>query len=536
VAPSRESSVLALATTDIPVSPHTSNGEILAIVDSGTSEHILQCRTLLANANVRTENGQLLPLSDTSSALVVPDAKRPLSSVRHAQLAGHEIVLGNRPGLLLQENPRYFVPFINCPDTGLWLIRLLPPPTLHNRIYPIHLATNSIAQDTRLQDHERLGHISFKRMRQLEIDGITPPTSKRLKPITCPVCITAKARRANRPAPSTPADRPTEPWQDVYTDLSGKVRTASVTGAKYFAVFVDSYSGSKHIESMNSKNHFIFGYKRFVSYLGRHPKTLSSDQGTEILNKELTAYLEANHTNHIVCSKDEHASIGAAENSIGVLRTSAKAMMLAGNIPKRYWQFVVSHASYLNNIVAPSRCDHTKTIFEILFGRRADVRRIPPIGAFCAVYSDRRQLQDQSFGLTSKQGVFIGIARYKKVLGYVVTDGKSLFVTRDHITFDPQLSLSSLNLLLRPIGNPSTTSQTQLLKEQCCTNHLPLLPRILCQTTLPTNPISILTLTPLRTQNPLISTILLPTNHRPTTIRPIMTQPLSTLRRSLLQI
>ena len=30
---------------------------------------------------VRTEDGQLLPLSDTSSALVVPDAKRPLRSV-----------------------------------------------------------------------------------------------------------------------------------------------------------------------------------------------------------------------------------------------------------------------------------------------------------------------------------------------------------------------------------------------------------------------------------------------------------------------
>jgi hypothetical protein len=84
VAPSRESSVLALVTTDIPVSPHTSNGEILAIVDSGTSKHILQCRTLLTNAKeahvavssfagdtsrstysgdllctVRTENGQL---------------------------------------------------------------------------------------------------------------------------------------------------------------------------------------------------------------------------------------------------------------------------------------------------------------------------------------------------------------------------------------------------------------------------------------------------------------------------------------------
>jgi hypothetical protein len=164
----RAPSIYALAATDLPVSSHTSSGEILAIVDSGSSKHILQCRTLLTNAQeahvavssfardisrstysgdllctVRTEDGQLLPLSDRSSALVVPDAKRPLWSVRHAQLAGHAIVLGAKPGLLLQGNPRYFVPFINCPETGLWLIRLLPPPTLHNRIYPIHLATNS---------------------------------------------------------------------------------------------------------------------------------------------------------------------------------------------------------------------------------------------------------------------------------------------------------------------------------------------------------------------------------------------------------
>jgi hypothetical protein len=94
-------------------------------------------------------------------------------------------------------------------------------------------------------------------MRQVNIDGITPPASKRLNSITCPVCIAAKARRANRPAPSTPADRPTETWQDVYTDLSGKVRTASVTGVKHLTVFVDSYSGSNHVEFLNSKNRFI---------------------------------------------------------------------------------------------------------------------------------------------------------------------------------------------------------------------------------------------------------------------------------------
>jgi hypothetical protein len=287
---------------------------------------------------------------------------------------------------------------------------------------------------------------------------------------------------------------------------------------------------------MNSKNHFIFGYKRFVSYLGRHPKTLRSDQGTEILNKELTAYLETNHTNHIVCSKDEHASIGAAENSIGVLRTSAKAMMLAGNFPKRYRQFVTSHAAYLNNIVAPSCCDRTKTIFEILFGRCADVRRIPPIGAFCAVYSDRRQLQDQSFGLTSKQGVCIGIARYKKVLGCVVTDVKSLFVTRDHITFDPQLfpfkikpTSSTDWQTFYNLTNPVAEGAV-LHKSPSATPENPMPDYVSDESDLDPDFDS--------SQNPESADIndILPTNHRPTTIRPIMTQHLSTLRRSLLQI
>jgi hypothetical protein len=38
-------------------------------------------------------------------------------------------------------------------------------------------------------------------------------------------------------------------------------------------------------------------------------KTLRFDQSTEILNKEVTAYLESNHIHIVVCSKDEHASI-----------------------------------------------------------------------------------------------------------------------------------------------------------------------------------------------------------------------------------
>jgi len=63
---------------------------------------------------------------------------------------------------------------------------------------------NEEAIDTRLSDHQKLGHPYFKRMRNLDIDGITViPPGKKMKPISCPVCIASKMRKPNRPIAST---------------------------------------------------------------------------------------------------------------------------------------------------------------------------------------------------------------------------------------------------------------------------------------------------------------------------------------------
>jgi hypothetical protein len=121
--------------------------------------------------------------------------------------------------------------------------------------------------------------------------------------------------------------------------------------------------------------------------------------GGEFLSKELSSLLESNGTNHVVFARDEHHAIGTAENAIHVLRSSAKAMMLGANVPNRFWPFAISHAAYLNNIVSKSRADSNKTIFELLFNRKADVRCIPPFGCYTTIFQDRQKLTDQSFGL-----------------------------------------------------------------------------------------------------------------------------------------
>jgi hypothetical protein len=100
----------------------------------------------------------------------------------------------------------------------------------------------------------------------------------------------------------------------------------------------------------------------------------------------MQALLTEHLTNHVVCAKDEHYSVGAAETAVNNLRHSARAMMIHGNVPKRFWHFAVAHAAYIHNVTSPSRVDKAKTIFELLFSKRADLTQVPPYGCFATVY------------------------------------------------------------------------------------------------------------------------------------------------------
>ena len=257
----------------------------IAIIDSGTNMHILH-QTLFADrtyeehslvasfsgktsrstlrgdlsCTVLTENKQMLHLHNTDSAIVVPDTVRNLLSVHQLQKAGHTITLGSkRAGIQINSSHEHFVPFSLCPTTGLWLIHLLPPAAATTRVYSIpatvlnastdldrsKLAYSHTSElddqdadsiDTRLSDHQKLGHPSFKRM-PLDIEGINIiPPGREMKTISCPVCIASKMCKPNRPIASIDITV-TEPWTDIYTDLSGKIRTRSITGMKYFVVF-----------------------------------------------------------------------------------------------------------------------------------------------------------------------------------------------------------------------------------------------------------------------------------------------------------
>ena len=466
--------------------PTPATGDHWAVIDSGTSKHVLLEHIYLANATedhtavagfsgqtsrathrgdftatVRTATGKLIHITDVDSALVIPDAIRTLYSVRKSLQSGNTIRFDANAGLLVQGRPEFFVPFVRDSSTDLFLLPLLVPPTRHNGVYGIYNATTtphknpsginllkqaqttaekSSAQKQYLTDHHRLGHVQQQRFKDINVDGIKKLGKRQLPHTSCPTCIVSKSRKPNRPPATTPTDRAVDgPWQDVYSDMSGKFRITSITGAKYFCVFVCRWSGAKHVEFLSSKDLYFYAFRRFISKIGHFPKVFRTDQGTEIVSHRMTALLEENFVNHKVAAKDQHYAIGVAENAIMTIRQAAKSLLLHANVPRRYWEHAISHAAYLNNITSKSRAEPTKTIYELIFGTKADVTSIPPFGCFASIYKERRQLKDQSLDLTSTPGVFIGISRHNKVLGFILTDGTRVTVTRDKLAFDPQL-------------------------------------------------------------------------------------------------
>ena len=463
-----------------------------AIVDSGTPLHVFRENLFLNNAvedhtclsgfqgshtravaradlscRLLTTDNQLLHHIEKNSVLLVPDTVKNLFSVRVAASLGHQIVMTNESAGMYLDGSTHFVPFVNDPSSGLWLLPLYASAQSTNDLYaiappiiapvsvnagpaltqeqaivnasaaPSDYPQSSEDRDQALTLHHQLGHINNQRIRSLDIKGVPPAKGQRH--FQCPTCLASKARRHPLPHASKPESRISVPWSEIHADLSGKmIRTKR--GNQYFCPFVCRYTGAKHVIFLTRKSHFVVAYKSFVSTIGKHPSVLRTDLGSEFICKDLAKILADNYVKHIICAPGEHDQNGVAENAILTLRNSTKAMMLFAQIPLHLWDYCLSHAAYLNNITSPCRADKSKTIFEYLTGHKADLTRIPPLGAFTCIHLDRRQLSNQSLGLPSLQGAFIGICEHRKILGYCVyTADHKVRVTRIHLAFDPRL-------------------------------------------------------------------------------------------------
>lgn len=91
------------------------------------------------------------------------------------------------------------------------------------------------------------------------------------------------------PFPSTHT-RATRVGQVIHSDVYGPMEVATPTGARYYVVFKDDYSGWCEVRLIQRKSEVPAAFKRFTGKLksetGKEAKTLRSDGGGEFCSND----------------------------------------------------------------------------------------------------------------------------------------------------------------------------------------------------------------------------------------------------------
>ena len=281
--------------------------------------------------------------------------------------------------------------------------------------------------------HRKCGHANLKNLIQFKRKGKAIASRLPSKFLIdyrkeCAICLAMKKRRKSLPKRTEPTHlQHLAHWEECYTDSSGKFKIKSKRGNFYFTVFICAKTGDKVVIPHVKRKHFPLVYFDFVKRIGRHPKVLYSDLGSEMTSTAFERYLLVKGVKHITVPRGEHHSIGVAEKAIQDLKNMMRAYLADSNLPAVYWDYIVEHAALVNTMLYPSICDKTKSIFEAVWDVVPNVDLIPPIGCFCVRLTDPNSVRsDSKIEPKNEPGVFLGFAHNKNTYGAQILINKSV--------------------------------------------------------------------------------------------------------------
>jgi transposase InsO family protein len=283
--------------------------------------------------------------------------------------------------------------------------------------------------------HERYGHLSYGSLSQVVkmVDGIAVPSSEfdRAGKVLCELCVQAKQHRAPFPASSSQTSRP---MQLVHMDVCGPMPVQSLGGSKYFATFLDDYSGFSLVVPVASKADVPAVVKQILTLLetqsSQQLKAVRTDRGGEYINKQLTTYFGSKGVQHQTAIPYTPEQNGAAERLNRTLMERVRALLLGSGLQQELWAEAVVTANYLRNRSPTS--GGTKTPWEHFTGKRPDVANLRVFGSRAFVLTPKHMRS--KLDAVSEPGVIVGYAADSK--GYrIMLDRSSRVVESRDVVF-----------------------------------------------------------------------------------------------------
>ena len=292
--------------------------------------------------------------------------------------------------------------------------------------------------------HERLGHVNETSLRSMANEnlvlGMKLPKNQEMG--ICEICI--KGKQAQTPFKNSQR-KSKELLEIVHTDICGPMRTKSIGGAQYFAVFIDDLSRWCEVHFLAKKSDVFGAFKKYASHAenitGKKIKFLQSDNGTEYLTNEFEEYLNLHGIQRRLTVPHTPEQNGVAERKNRSLVETTRCLLLQSKLQPRFWAEAINTANYIRNR-CPSRTLDGETPYKCWTGRRPSVSHCRPFGTMAlALNKDPKKGKFQS---RSKECYLLGYSVETKAYRLWSIDDQKTIRSRD-VKFLDKFHTSSEN-------------------------------------------------------------------------------------------
>ncbi|GKA64134.1 retrotransposon protein, putative, ty1-copia subclass [Tanacetum coccineum] len=226
--------------------------------------------------------------------------------------------------------------------------------------------------------HYRLAHISKKRIKKLQQDGLLKSMDEESFD-QCVSCLTGKMTR--KPFPHR-TERATDLLGIIHTYVCGPLRHVSRQDASYFITFMDDYSRYGYIYLLKHKHEVFETFKVFKNevenQLGKTIKALRLDQGGEYISQKFKDYLNACGIVQQLTPSYTPQHNGLSERRNRTLLGMLRSMMNLTTLSLSFWDYTLEIAIRILNMVPTKKVDKTPYELWIPNGETMGLLFLPP--------------------------------------------------------------------------------------------------------------------------------------------------------------
>lgn len=438
--------------------PPARDGELLWCVDSGATDHVCSVKTILdqyrdsphkiglaggqtiispgyghaCNIYALAFDGTRLDLELLNTRYMDDGAN--LLSLHCLRKAGHGVHFDDNPRIAFRDGPS--LP-LEVSGGLFWLRTHLTSPEVPGVPSTALLSVSTADSDSLkrllrlppLARHARLGHLNAGDMAR-----IGALRARETLPF-CDICPLGKSTRTG--ISSRAAERTLAPGRLTHVDFNGPMQTPDFFGNRYSLLFIDDTTRFQTIYFVTSKTEANKCLEMYCDSMAGHGyrihdgAAIQTDNDSVFLHGLFNSYCKRTGIRLQLSAPHTQGQNGVVERAQRTILDTARTMLLASGLDKRYWSMAMSHACYLRNCLPTSAKDHQRP-FELLLQRTPPLDALRIFGSPAYVFIERTSRG--KWDPKALRGVYVGRSNSHKADKIFIESTKRMRISA-HVTY-----------------------------------------------------------------------------------------------------